>query len=101
MFLKRDREWFMSWYPVAQSLIQLRFGNLPNPLEIAQIAGPDHLLNVDPDHLDRVVQLDLPLTPLLPFIGGTVQVEAALIAMEASDILRRFLDVMGSFARLL
>ncbi len=45
--------------------------------------------------------MDLPLTPLVPFSGGTVQIEAGLVAMKGSDILQRFMDVMGSFAKLL
>ncbi len=101
MFLRSDREWFKSWYPVVQSLTRLRFGDLSEPLEIAQIAGPSHLRAVDPEHLDRVLQLDLPLTPLVPYSGGTVQIEAGLVAMKGSDILKGFLDVMGSFAQLL
>lgn len=101
MFLKQDRAWFKSWYPVVQSLTQLRFGNLSGPLEIAHIAGPSHLRDIDPNHLDRVVQLDLPLTPLVPFSGGIVQIEAGLLAMKTSDTLQRFLDVMGDFAKLL
>jgi hypothetical protein len=101
MFLKNDREWFKSWYPVVQSLTRFRFGNLPNPIEIAQIAGPGYLKNVAPQNLDRVIQVDFPLTPLVPFSGGTVQVEVGLVAMQASDMLKTFLDVMGNFAGLL
>jgi hypothetical protein len=101
MFLKSDRDWFKSWYPVVQSLTRFRFGNLPNPIEVAQIAGPGYLRDVDPAHLDRIVQVDLPLTPLVPFTGGMVQIEVGLVAMQASDTLKRFLNVMGSFASLL
>lgn len=101
MFLASDRDWFKSWYPVVQSLTTFRFGNQPNPIDIAQVAGPGYLRNIDPNHLDRTVQVDFPLTPLVPFSGGTVQVEAGLVAMQGSDTLRRFLDVMGNFAGLL
>ena len=101
MFLKNDRDWFKSWYPVVQSLTTFRFGSQSNPVEIAQVAGPGYLHDVDPQHLDRIVQVDLPLTPLVPFTGGTVQIEAGLLAMQASDTLERFLGVMGSFAGLL
>jgi hypothetical protein len=102
IFLRRDREWFKSWYPVVQSVTSFRFGSSQNPVDLAQVAGPDHLSSVDPAHLDRVVQLDFPLTPLVPFNGGTVQIEAGLVAMEiqGSDLLQRFLSVMGSFASL-
>jgi len=64
------------------------------------VAGPGYLRTVDPAHLDRVVQVDCPLTPLLPFNGGTVQIEVGLLAMQASDMMKRFLDVVGSFATL-
>lgn len=101
MFLKSDRDWFKSWYPVVQSLTTFRFGAQPNPIELAQVAGPGYLRNIDPSHLDRTAQVDFPLTPLVPFSGGTVQVEVGLVAMQATDTLKRFLDVMGSFAGLL
>ncbi len=102
MFLRRDREWFKSWYPVVQSVTSFSFGSSQNPVDIAQVAGPNHLSDVDPTHLDRVVQLDYALTPLVPFNGGTVQIEAGLVAMDVqgSDLLQRFLYVMGSFASL-
>lgn len=103
MFLRRDREWFKSWYPVVQSVTSFRFGSSQSLVDIAQVAGPNHLSNVDPTHLDNVVQLDYTLTPLVPFNGGIVQIEAGLVAMEVqgSDLLQRFLDVMGNFANLM
>lgn len=101
IFLRRDRQWFKSWYPVVQASTRFRFGDLPDPVEVVQVAGPDYLRDVDPEHLDRVVQIDCPLTPLLPFNGGTVQLEVGLLAMQASDTMRRFLEVVGSFASLL
>ncbi len=39
MFLKHDREWFKSWYPVVQSLTRFRFGNPPSLVELAQVAN--------------------------------------------------------------
>jgi hypothetical protein len=101
MFLKHDRAWFKSWYPVVQSLTRLRVGSLPDPVEIAHLAGPSYLRELGPRHLDRVIQLDMPLTPLLPFNGGTVQIEVGLVAMQASDLMKSFLDVISSFTGLL
>ncbi len=99
MFLKNDRDWFKSFYPVVQSLTSFHFGT--SNLQIAQVAGPGRLQNVDASHLDRVIQQNLALTPLIPFTGGTVEIEAGLVAMEASDLLQRFLTVVGSFSQLL
>ena len=101
MFLKRDRDWGRTLYPVIESLVTFRFGSPAADLEFAQVAGPRHLRNVDPAHLDRVVSLDHALTPLVPFSGGTVQVEAGLIATKADDMLMRFLNVMGNFSSLI
>jgi hypothetical protein len=68
---------------------------------ISQVAGPDALRNIDPDHLDRVAALDLALTPLVPFNGGTVQIEAGLMALPTGDpITGRFLKTMTNFSNL-
>jgi hypothetical protein len=99
VFLQHDRDWFKDWYPVVQSLTNFGLGTLPN-VEIAQVAGPSHLPNLDSAHLERIIQLDHALTPLVPFGGGTVQIQASMIAMQSGDIVRRFLDVMGNFAGL-
>src|SRR5215203_3823473 len=91
MFLQADREWFRTFYPVVQSLTTFHFGGGTQPVEVAQIAGPGHLQKLDPTNLDRVIQVDHTLTPLIPFAGGTVQVEAGLLAMQSDDLLQRFL----------
>ena len=101
MFLASDQEWFRTFYPVVQSLTTFQFGAGNTPVEVAQVAGPGHLQKVDPANLDAVIQVDHTLTPLVPFAGGTVQIEAGLLAMQADDLLQRFLDVVGSFSVLL
>lgn len=101
MFLQANQEWFRTFYPVVQSLTTFQFGGAPKPVEIAQVAGPGHLQKVDPANLDKVIQVDHVLTPLVPFAGGTVQIEAGLLAMQADDLLQRFLEVVGSFSVLL
>jgi hypothetical protein len=101
MFLGSDRQWFHTFYPVVQSLTTFQFGGGNAPVEVAQVAGPGHLQKVDPANLDVVIQVDHTLTPLVPFAGGTVQIEAGLLAMQADDLLQRFLDVVGSFSVLL
>ncbi len=101
MFLQADREWFRTFYPVVQSLTTFQFGGGAKPVELAQVAGPGHLQKVDPANLDKVIQVDHVLTPLVPFAGGTVQIEAGLLAMQTDDLLQRFLEVVGSFSVLL
>jgi hypothetical protein len=55
-----------------------RFGDRASAIEIARVAGPEHLKDVDAAHLTQVVQLDHVLNPLVPFVGGTGQLEAGL-----------------------
>ena len=102
MFLKNDRQWFKTHYPVVQSYTRFGFGTLPN-VEIAQIAGPGRLQDVDPAHLDHMIQLNYGLTPLVPFSGGTVLIQAGLLAMlmQGGDLLQRFIDVAGSVSSLI
>lgn len=101
MLLRNDREWFKTRYPVVESLTVFSFGTMPS-VEIAQIAGPSRLRDLDATHLDRVIQADFPLTPLVPFSGGIVQIQAGLLAMlmQGGDLLQRFLDVVGSLSSL-
>lgn len=102
LFLQRDRDWFASWYPIVQSAVSFSYADLPVPLEIPGVAGPGQLFKtLDPNNLSQVVLLNYPLTPPIPFRGGTVTVEVGLMAMRgADDYLKRFLDVMGDFASL-
>lgn len=100
MFLAHDRNWFKDWYPVVQALTIFSLASRPN-VEIAQVAGPGSLEQVDPKNLGRIINRDYALTPLIPFGGGIVQIQAGLIAMPDGDLLRRFLEVMGSFASLI
>ncbi len=102
MFLKDDREWFRTLYPMVQSFTTFSFGTLPN-VEVAQVAGPGRLQDVDAAHLNRMIQLHSALTPLVPFNGGTVMIEAGLIAMgmQGGDLLQRFIDVAGSVSSLI
>jgi len=99
MFLRYDRNVFKTWYPAVQSLTTFSFGNSPS-VEVAQIAGPSRLKDVDQAHLDRVISLNLPLTPLVPFTGGDVGIVVGLVEMQASDPVQRFLGVVSSFAEL-
>ena len=102
MYLKNDRQWFKTYYPVVQSFTTFSFGTQPN-VEIAQVAGPGRLQDVDAAHLDHMLQLNYSLTPLVPFSGGKVMIQAGLIAMlmQGGDLLQRFIEVAGSVSSLI
>lgn len=98
MSLKSDREWFTTWHPAVHSLVRFQFGS--RSVDVPNIVGERGLNGVDSAHLDRAVSLNYPLTALMPFNGGVVEVTAALLAMQGQDYLKRFINVLGDFAKL-
>lgn len=99
MHLKRDRDWFKTWYPVTHTLVRLQFGS--QQVEIANVAGPLKLNGVNVNNLENVVKLNYPMTTLIPFRGGVVEIMAGLLAMKGKDFLQAFLGVMENFSDLL
>jgi hypothetical protein len=99
MCLKNDREWFVSWHPAVHCIIRFQFGS--TQVDIPNVAGEFNLPNVSQQNLDRVVQLNYPMTTLLPFNGGTVDLTAGLLALEGTNLVRGFIKTIGDFAGLL
>lgn len=99
MYLKRDRDWFNSWHPAVHSLFRFQFGT--QQVEIPHVAGPLKLKDVNANNLEKVIQLNYPMTTLMPFNGGVVEVVAGLLAMQGEAYINRFIKVMGDFAGLL
>ncbi len=99
MSLRRDREWFASWYPAVHSLVTFRFGD--QKIEIPYIAGSLALKDLSVTNLERVIQLNHPLTSLVPFNGGDIDIIAGLLAMQGANYLNRFINVLTNFSKLL
>ncbi len=99
LYLKREREWFKSWYPAVHSLVRFQFGT--QVVEIPHIAGPLHLKGVNDENLERAIQLNHNLTTLMPYNGGVVEVAAGLLAMEGKNYLNAAMKVMGDLSGLL
>lgn len=99
MCLAKELEWFKSWYPVVHSIINFQFGN--KVINLPYIAGSLNLKDVNSSNLDRVIQLNHPMTTLMPFNGGVVELTAGILAMEGRDYLNQFIKVMGDFANIL
>ncbi|MBB5060940.1 hypothetical protein HDF16_005676 [Granulicella aggregans] len=96
MFLSRDRDWFSSWHPAVHSAVTFEFGDQTQV--ITRIAGASSLKDVDTNHLDRVITLSTALTALMPFRGGTVRINAALLAMQGTNSVKLLVDVLGEIS---
>jgi hypothetical protein len=99
MFLRRDRDWFRSWHPAVHSVIHFSFGG--TRMEIPHIAGEPQLHGLGQSKLDQAVLLNYPMTGLMPFNGGVVEMNAGLLAMQGDQPVKRFLGVLGQFSGLL
>lgn len=78
MYLSRSREWFTEWYPAVQASVNLRVGD-DTPMTFSR------LVRAPNDALARGVLMNYPLTDLLPYRGGILEVEAALMAFRGTS----------------
>lgn len=99
MRLARDQSWFATRHPVVHALVRLRFGD--QDLELPRIAGPMALPGLDQAHLGAVTHFDHPVTPLLPYNGGTVEVSAGLTALEGPSVVRDFAAAVETVSQVL
>jgi hypothetical protein len=99
MYLAQDRDWFKELYPVVHSLICFDFGN--KRVEIPLIMGNLNFANVNVNNLSNVIRLNYAMTHLMPYNGGTIEINMGLMAMPGSDTLEKFIKVMGNFSGLL
>jgi hypothetical protein len=99
MFLKNDRDWFASWHPAVHSAITFDFGTTSQVL--TNVTSPSNLKDLKAGDLDKFITLNQPLTSLLPFNGGTVTLDAGLLAMQGTSDVRDLIKAIGSVAGLL
>ncbi len=57
---------------MAHSLVVFQFGD--QKIKIPYVAGPSHIANLDEAHLERVISLNDPMTTLMPFDGGVMEI---------------------------
>ncbi|MGO7028745.1 hypothetical protein ACCS69_33510 [Rhizobium johnstonii] len=96
MFLEKSGEWFTTRYPLVYSLIALRFGDQPQ-VEFADVSGKSQF-EIKQTDLNRSILKNYPLTPLLPFRGGHVEIDLGLVSMRAGNILESFAKTVSEVA---
>jgi len=97
MYLKNDRQWGAAWHPALQTAVQLRFGDQVE--DLTHVAGSSRLQDIG-ENLNRGVDVNHALTPLLPFNGGIVEFDAALLAIKGADDVATLLNVLGNFSNI-
>lgn len=95
MMLSRSTEWFKTYQPAVHALVKLKFAD--QLVELARVAAPAK----DKFAGDQAVLQNYPLLDLVPFRGGTVELDAALVAIEGDDRLGKAITAISGFAGLL
>ncbi|HEY1295288.1 MAG TPA: hypothetical protein VGJ60_19590 [Chloroflexota bacterium] len=98
MYLKKRVEWFQSWYPAVHSVVRFDFG--ARRIEVPFIADATRLA-VSRTGAEDIVARNFLLTPAVPFNGGTVDLDAGLMAMHGANYLGDFVKILGNFAGVL
>lgn len=94
MFLESTFAWFKTWYPAVSVGVQLKFGDQPATIVTRVVRPPE-------DATKDGVLRNYEILPLTPFNGGTVEVQAALLAMQGADYLGVVIDVLQDFSSLI
>lgn len=93
MFLTKSHRWFVEWHPAVHASANLTFGN-QGTITFSRVVQPPQ------QALATGVLLGYPITDLLPFNGGTVEIEASLLALKGENYLGSAIQVLQDFSSL-
>lgn len=94
MFLAHDRQRGVDRYPAVQASIRLRFAGSDGATFSTIVRPPQ-------GQEGPGVRRDHPLTELLPYAGGVLDLQVGLLDVEGVNHVALALDVLGDFASLL
>jgi hypothetical protein len=96
IFLQRDRDWFTGRFPLGYSLIAHQYGDQPK-VEFTNVAGKNKF-DIAQFSQDKSILRNYAMTPLVPFRGGSIEVDCGLVSMESSNLLESFAKTVGDIA---
>ncbi|CCE07228.1 hypothetical protein BRAS3843_2000014 [Bradyrhizobium sp. STM 3843] len=92
MYLAQSRLWFQNQFPAVHTSVGLKFGK--DPVKISHVT--DGIGQVGPGW-----QGDYALTDLIPFGGGTVEIQSALLALKGTNYLKESISILKDFSGLI
>jgi hypothetical protein len=93
MFLTRARNWHITEFPAVHASVNLSFGNQGTQTFTRVVQPP-------PDVSISGVLLNYELVRLMPYYGGTVEIDASLLALPGENYLATAIDVLQDFSSL-
>ena len=94
MFLAKRVSWLQTYFPAVHAEVKLPFGTEP-AMSFARVVRPAD------EKLGEGVLLNYPLTELLPYNGGVVEIDAALFGLKGDDSLRAGVVLLEQFSSLI
>jgi hypothetical protein len=91
MFLSSSRNWFIDLYPAVHTAIELKFG--ADPIKIS------HVTDGSPQ-VGRGSYGSYALTDLIPFNGGIVTLQSALVALQGTNYASAAINILKEFSGL-
>jgi hypothetical protein len=80
-------------YGTVQSICRLAY-QTEGDATFYRVTTPEFLRNVDPEHRDRIILLNLPLIGPLPYIGGGLELEIGLCSVQAVELTQSYLTLL-------
>lgn len=93
MWLQTNFSWFNGMFPAVEASVQLKFGDQQAVVFTRVVRPPE---NATKDGVLRNYEI----LPLTPFNGGTLELQAALMAMKGENYLGSAIDVLQDFSSL-
>jgi len=93
MFLTKSRNWFKDWHAAVHASVQLQFGDQAAQTFTRAAKAPEEALG-------QGVLKEYKVLDLMPFNGGTVELQASLLAMQGEDYLGKAIGVLQDFSGL-
>lgn len=92
MFIKHERSFFRNRFAATTSDISFEFGD--QKLDIVRVVSPASMLSVNAGDTGVVEVSNRPLTPLVPYNGGSIDLKVGLVSMKGNDMLAQFTSAM-------
>jgi hypothetical protein len=98
VYLAKQVQYFQSWYPAVHAVVRFEFQG--QPVDFPTVADASKA-GLTQEASGDVIARNFVLTPLIPFNGGTVSLDAGLIAVQGANHLKSFISTLSSFSDLL
>ena len=97
MFLAQKRVGYKAYSPIVHATCRFNYDGATRDLRLVMGPGQSQILDAA---RDRTVNLNYPLLGPVPYLGGDVELQLALVALQSADYGDQLLDILGELSQL-